>query len=155
MLHSFGANINSEPPHSSLVWKFRLPLSCWAGKKDIFLVLMTSLHWQAHMYLVTKRKMLLSASHFSTTFITMHSNHPFSFLCSSLDCKMLEDRSCYLYTNIPLVPNTIKIIAIWHEADLLRWIILFKIWSSMLSSLSKNHLWREVKILSQFYRWEN
>lgn len=125
-------------------------------KGDIFLILMISFHWQAYMKLEAKRKMLLSANHLSPRpFITMNSNYLFSSLSTQLDCKVLEDSSCYLCTNITLVSDTIKIRAMWHDAYLLRRITLFTILSSVLSALAHNHLYREVQMLSQFYKWKN
>lgn len=77
----------------------------------------------------------------------MNSNYLFSSVSFQLDCKMLEDSSCYKYTNRSLAPDTIKTIAMWHDAELLTQITLFKIVSYILPELSDIHFLREVQML--------
>lgn len=52
------------------------------------------------------------------TLYHMNSNDLFSSLCFQLDCKILEDSSCDLCTNMSLATDTIDILAMWYHADL-------------------------------------
>lgn len=115
LLYSFSANINSEPLQSPSVWKFRLPLNCWAENQ-----ILSWSWWSAYTGKHTwscqlRRKCLLSASHF-----TMEPNYLWSSLSFQPNCKMFEDGRCYLYTNLSLAPDSVKIKSV-------TWIILFKI----------------------------
>lgn len=83
--------------------------------------------------------------------ITMNSIICFFSLPPQVDWKLPEDSSCYVH--IPK-PDTIKIIVLWHDPELLTCVILFKIVLSILW-LSNNHLLRKIQILSQFKRWDN
>lgn len=115
MLHSFSANINSELLYSSSVRKFKL-LSCWPEKQIFFMILMISLCWQKYMKLVAKSKILVVNKPLKHTLYQMNSNDLFSSLCFQLDCKMFEDNSCDLCTNMSPATDTVDMIAMWHHA---------------------------------------